>query len=288
MTGEGVVHAAAIPGGGGALCAVKIASSATIEREEAVLSRLSSCTGFARVLGSGPYDASGGAGRKGRYAAGGGSMKERTKRDTSSVGGSVCGSADSSADGADSGGQRYLAMTMCGPSLEDLLTLCGRKLSPHLVARLATQMIALLRDLHETAGFISRDVKPRNFLVRSCSGPAAEELCFVDFGSAERIVFRGGGVADGDSALVGTLRYCSINAHQGGAPTPADDLEGLAYVLIYLCRGALPWQKRKGGTEALRQREARRSSAEHLIATKALRCTATARMLIVAQCSAIP
>ena len=33
---------------------------------------------------------------------------------------------------------------------------------------------------------------------------------------------------------------------------------------------------------------ARRSSAEHQIATKALRCTATARMLIAAQCSAIP
>ena len=33
---------------------------------------------------------------------------------------------------------------------------------------------------------------------------------------------------------------------------------------------------------------ARRSSAEHLIATKALHCTATAWMLIVAQCSAIP
>ena len=32
-----------------------------------------------------------------------------------------------------------------------------------------------------------------------------------------------------------------------------------------------------------RDRSARRSSAEHLIATKALRCTATAWMLIVAQ-----
>ena len=35
-------------------------------------------------------------------------------------------------------------------------------------------------------------------------------------------------------------------------------------------------------------RAARQSFAEHLIATKALRCTATAWMLIVAQCSAIP
>ena len=34
--------------------------------------------------------------------------------------------------------------------------------------------------------------------------------------------------------------------------------------------------------------DARRSSAEHLIATKALHCTATAWMLIAAQCSAIP
>ena len=33
---------------------------------------------------------------------------------------------------------------------------------------------------------------------------------------------------------------------------------------------------------------ARRGSAEHLIATKALRCTAMAWILIVAQCSAIP
>ena len=33
---------------------------------------------------------------------------------------------------------------------------------------------------------------------------------------------------------------------------------------------------------------ARRSSAEHLIATKALRCTATAWILIATQCSAIP
>ena len=36
------------------------------------------------------------------------------------------------------------------------------------------------------------------------------------------------------------------------------------------------------------RQSARRSSAKHLIATEALRCTATAWMLIVARCSAIP
>ena len=124
------------------------------------------------------------------------------------------------------------------------------------------------------------------FVSQSCSGPGAEELCFIDFGSAERIVFRGGGVADGDSALVGTLRYCAINAHQGGAPTPADDLEGLSYVLIYLCNGSLPWQKRTGGTEARRQREVahvKMSTSPHQLAKNLPGCfaafVARARMI---------
>ena len=75
-------------------------------------------------------------------------------------------------------------------------------------------------------------------------------------------------------------------------------------------RQALPWRKIKdyefdttdgkrtlsslfpeGGPKDLiiyHMMMARRSSAEHLIATNALRCTATAWILIVAQCSAIP
>ena len=73
---------------------MKIASSATISREKAVLSRLVDCTGFPRILGSGPCESS----PKRSLGRKGGSMKERTKRDTSSVGGSVCGSASSADD----------------------------------------------------------------------------------------------------------------------------------------------------------------------------------------------
>ena len=73
---------------------MKIASSATISREKAVLSRLVDCTGFPRILGSGPCESS----PRRSFGRKGGSMKERTKRDTSSVGGSVCGSASSADD----------------------------------------------------------------------------------------------------------------------------------------------------------------------------------------------
>lgn len=40
----------------------------------------------------------------------------------------------------------------------------------------------------------------------------------------------------------GTIRYASVHAHLGRTGSRRDDLESLAYTLIFLIRGRLPWQ----------------------------------------------
>jgi len=89
-------------------------------------------------------------------------------------------------------------------------------------------------------------MKPENILFL----PSADRFYLIDYGLSKRYVDLNGKHIPQRSgkSFRGTLRYCSINMHLSQENSRRDDLESLAYVLIYLANGVLPWMNSKGKT----------------------------------------
>mmetsp|Transcript_16975 Transcript_16975/g.48248 ORF Transcript_16975/g.48248 Transcript_16975/m.48248 type:complete len:355 (+) Transcript_16975:2-1066(+) len=140
------------------------------------------------------------------------------------------------------GDRRVLVLDLLGPSLEDLLNFCKRRLSVQTVCMLADQMLRRLEWLH-SKGYIHRDMKPDNFVIGL--GDKANLVHLIDYGLAKRYreagTYRHISYREGKN-LTGTARYASLNTHLGIEQSRRDDLEALGNVLVYLIRGRLPWQ----------------------------------------------
>jgi casein kinase I family protein HRR25 len=163
-----------------------------------------------------------------------------------------------------------MVLDLLGPSLEDLFNFCNRKFTLKTVLLLADQLVSKFHRSHRlreltratvspqisrieyihSRNFIHRDIKPDNFLMGI--GKRGNQVNVIDFGLAKKfrdpkthlhIPYRE------NKNLTGTARYTSINTHLGVEQARRDDLESLAYVLMYFLRGALPWQGLKAATK---------------------------------------
>lgn len=142
-----------------------------------------------------------------------------------------------------------IVMDMLGPSLWDVWNTQGQLMGQDMVACIAVEAIAILERLH-AKGFVHGDVKPENFLLGAPGSTNEKKLWLVDLGLATRWrdLLCGTHVEYDQRPDVfrGTVRYASVHAHLGRTASRRDDLESLAYTLLFLLRGRLPWQGYQG------------------------------------------
>jgi serine/threonine protein kinase len=98
------------------------------------------------------------------------------------------------------------------------------------------------------------DVKPENFLLGQPGTAQEKKLFLVDLGLATkwRDTSTGQHVEydQRPDMFRGTVRYASVHAHLGRTASRRDDLESLAYTLIFLHKGRLPWQGYQGDNKS--------------------------------------
>jgi serine/threonine protein kinase len=130
---------------------------------------------------------------------------------------------------------------LLGPSISAVRrALPTKKYSAYSVLRLSLEMLKTIWALHKR-GFIHRDIKPGNFMIRP---DRKHPLCLIDYGlsysyrvpgSQEHVEF------NPNAGFCGTCRYASNNAHNGLQLSRRDDLLSWLYCVVELATGELPW-----------------------------------------------
>ena len=104
------------------------------------------------------------------------------------------------------------------------------------------QLIQRIELVH-SKGYIHRDIKPGNFVLGR--GENNKIIYIIDFGLSKRYIDKQTNkhipYKEG-KGLTGTARYVSLFTHYGIEQSRRDDIEGIAFNLIYFARGKLPWQ----------------------------------------------
>ncbi|CDW86543.1 casein kinase i isoform delta-like protein [Stylonychia lemnae] len=158
-------------------------------------------------------------------------------------------------------------------------------LSDQMVIQTILQLYKLcrLKSIHDK-GIIHRDIKPENFLIQkntseintyssSALNHSSDKLLssskhkplellkkyqqtvfLVDYGLSKSYLNSQTGQhlqCTKKQHFVGTAGYSSLNSHRLLEQSRRDDLESLSNIMIYFCKGKLPWQGLHGGKDKM-------------------------------------
>ena len=146
----------------------------------------------------------------------------------------------------------YLVQELLGNNLVQELKKYKNKIPKDLYIKIATQMISRLEFLH-TKGIIHCDIKPENFVLGLENNENNNDddknltVYLIDFGLSEPYInlkTKEHKQLKEKRGRKGTMDYCSMNSHSELSLSRRDDLESLAYCLIFLWCGRLPWSRR--------------------------------------------
>ena len=117
---------------------------------------------------------------------------------------------------------------------------------------ISIDIIKRIQYIHEN-GLIHRDIKPDNFLLGANNEPV---IHLIDFGFCRKYL-----KADNKThidlktnrPMIGTPNFVSVNVHNGLEPSRRDDLESVAYMMIYFQLGQLEWMNPGVGLDKMRE-----------------------------------
>ncbi|CAG9314967.1 unnamed protein product [Blepharisma stoltei] len=142
----------------------------------------------------------------------------------------------------------YMVMQLLGKNLGSIQKEQGGKFDIGTTVSVALQILSRLEYIHHK-GYIHRDIKPQQFLLSLDE----KSIYLVDFGLSQKYVYDNHHLAfQNHCSKVGNSTFASLNDHTGLRQSRRDDLESLAYMLIYMYKGSLPWSHTSKTTSANR------------------------------------
>ena len=118
----------------------------------------------------------------------------------------------------------------------------NRVITAEALKLIAVQVLVALEEIH-SKGFLHLDVKPDNILVDT----SGKQVTLIDFGFSRTYMDEGLHLPPtGRGPAQGNAVFCSTAYIKGETPSRRSDIESLAYTLILLEKGKLPWMTCKG------------------------------------------